>query len=156
MTHWPNIKDKDKGVRFDKRLGIINRELIADWTHAGEHEDAEMSRQEARQKMKEDLASNPPQTNFVKTMIIDRIEPFEETHLIKADGWYRLCVKSSASKLLVEMDLRSSTRLGGIDKETGHVYTYEERERLEEIVLLGSSPDAPPVQKVDEDVARHL
>ena len=156
VTHWPNIKDKDKGVRFDKRLGIINRELIADWTHAGEHEDAEMSRQEARQKMKEDLASNPPQTNFVKTMIIDRIEPFEETHLIKADGWYRLCVKSSASKLLVEMDLRSSTRLGGIDKETGHVYTYEERERLEENVLLGSSPDAPPVQKVGEDLARHL
>ena len=78
-------------------------------------------------------------------MIIDRIEPFEETHLIKADGWYRLCVKSSASKLLVEMDLRSSTRLGGIDKETGHVYTYEERERLEENVLLGSSPDAPPL-----------
>ncbi|EJK50209.1 hypothetical protein THAOC_30850 [Thalassiosira oceanica] len=162
VTHWPNIKDKDKGVRFDKRAGIINRELIADWTHAGEHEDAELSRLEARRKMKEHLSSTP-KSDFVKTMMIDRIEPFEETHLIKADGWYRLCVKSLASKLLVEMDLRSSSQLGGIDKETGHVYTHEERATLDENVLLKSSDaspvessDAAPVVKVDEDLERHL
>jgi len=152
VKHWPNIKDSDVGVTFDKRVGIINRELMADWTHAGEHEDAELSRKEARRKLKDDLSS---QSNYVRTILMD-IEPFEETHLIKADGWYRLCVKASASKLLVEMDLRSSAQLGGIDKQTGHVYTHEERATLDENELLDSSPDDSPEEKLDEDLERHL
>ena len=34
--HWPKVKDADKHVRYDKRVGIINRSLKVDWTHAGE------------------------------------------------------------------------------------------------------------------------
>ena len=36
QMHWPVVKDADKKVRYDKRLGIINREIKVDWSHAGE------------------------------------------------------------------------------------------------------------------------
>jgi len=32
-AHWPKVKDVDQGVRFDKRVGVINRSFKVDWTH---------------------------------------------------------------------------------------------------------------------------
>ena len=51
---------------------------------------------------------------------------------IVAPGWYRLCVKSSWYPITGEMELRKASDLGGIDKRTGHVYTYQRRHMLEE------------------------
>lgn len=33
QVHWPKVKDADQRVRFDKRVGIINRSIKVDWTH---------------------------------------------------------------------------------------------------------------------------
>ena len=68
---------------------------------------------------------------------------------IKAPGWYRLCVKSSWYPVTVEMELRKASDLGGIDKRTGHVFTYQRRHMLEEEQEM---EDLTPDGLQDEDM----
>ena len=68
---------------------------------------------------------------------------------IVAPGWYRLCVKSSWYPITVEMELRKASDLGGIDKRTGHVYTYQRRHMLEEEQEM---EDLTPDGLQDEDM----
>lgn len=153
FVHWPKVKDSDKAVRYDKRIGIINRSLKVDWTHAGESEDAMASRAQIEREKKEayrnygrgpqnrDGDAADQKNEQFRTITQVKIEPFEETHTIKASGWYRLCISSEYHGLMVEMEMRSGTKLGGVDRTTGHVYTYEEREMLDE------------EKRIDEDIS---
>lgn len=145
QAHWPKVKDLDQGVRYDKRLGIINRSIKVDWTHAGEHEDAISAREriEADKKVAyKDYGRGAPRSDAdavyekFREITQERIEPFEETNVIKASGWYRLCISAENHALLLEMEMRSGNRLGGIDSETKHVYTYDEKAFLDEEKLL--------------------
>lgn len=154
---WPRIKDADKATRYDKRIGLINRSLKVDWTHAGESEDAVVARAQLEREKKEYYRNSQSrmgredtpeyQHDKFRTIHQSEIEPFEETNAIKAEGWYRLCVSADYHALRVEMDLRSGKELGGVDRTTGHVYTREAREALDEEKLLDE------VEEVDEDVA---
>lgn len=49
---------------------------------------------------------------------------------------YRLCVEAEAAPLLVEMHMRTADKLKGVNPGTGHVYTYELREYLDEKVSM--------------------
>jgi len=62
-------------------------------------------------------------------------EPFQTTIQAKSAGWYRACVRGTWYQIVAEMEMRKSSDLGGMDKRTGHVYSYEdhgmkEHERL--------------------------
>lgn len=70
---------------------------------------------------------------------------------IVAPGWYRLCVKSSWYPITVEMELRKASALGGIDKRTGHVYTYQRRHMLEEEAEM---EDMKPEGLQDDDLKK--
>ena len=62
-----------------------------------------------------------------------------------------MCVQAEDNTIYVEVDIRSSAedKLGGVDLETGHVYTHEKREELdEEQRILGSTVDA---QQAEQD-----
>ena len=104
-------------------------------------EDAEAMRAQIEQEKKEayrNYGRGPPskdrdeEREKFRIITAAKIEPYEETNTIKATGWYRLCVKSEIGGNLVEMEIRSGNQLGGVDRRTGHVYTYEEREMLDE------------------------
>lgn len=63
-------------------------------------------------------------------------EPDERTFAAPQGGWYRLCVTASFQTITVEMDLRKSSELGGIDPKTNHVLTFERKAIQEEDRLL--------------------
>ena len=43
-----------------------------------------------------------------------------------------MCVHAETNTISVEIDIRSSADLGGINRDTGHVYTHDERDELDE------------------------
>jgi emp24/gp25L/p24 family/GOLD len=63
-------------------------------------------------------------------------EPDERTFAAPQEGWYRLCVTASFQTITVEMDLRKSSELGGVDPKTKHVLTFEQKAIQEEDRLL--------------------
>ena len=83
-------------------------------------------------------------------IIPEKIEPYEWTKPIKGAGWYRLCVQAPANAMItVEMDIRSSADLGGVDSETGHVYTHAHREYLEEEERILAFQNAIPEKEAE-------
>jgi len=59
-------------------------------------------------------------------------DALSKTYRAQAAGWYRACVKASWYQITAEIELRKESTLGGIDKRTGHVMTYERRMMLDE------------------------
>ena len=61
-----------------------------------------------------------------------------------------MCVHAVDNDITVEMNIRSSAELGGINRETGHVYTFEERMEIEEekriMELENRGPSAEEVE----------
>lgn len=167
---WPKVKDIDQQVRYDKRVGIINRSHTVDWSHAGEHEDAMAARAEIEAEKKDAYRNygrgaprNEEQEKKMekyKTVIAENVDPFEETNVIRAPGWYRLCVSAEGHPLMVEMEIRSSSKLGGIDPETRHVFTYEVREMLDEEKSLDedtkATGDFNTYASVDEELQKEI
>ena len=131
-SDWPKIS----GAHSPRE--VIQRKFKVDWTHAGGTQDAEMimaraallekNHEEMRAHIKEKKGGAMPMHTIVQT----RIEPYEETNEILAEGWYRLCVTADFMPLMVEMDMRTANKLKGINPGTGHVYTYQLREFLDE------------------------
>lgn len=140
LNEWPKIS----GPHAPN--GVKERIFQVDWTHAGESEDAIMARAAILEKTHEDFRNHKLASDKLTgektlplplhTIAQTSIHPYEETVEIELNGWYRLCVRSSFSPLLVEMDIRIANRLRGINPDTGHVYTYEVREYEDESILL--------------------
>jgi hypothetical protein len=63
-------------------------------------------------------------------------EPDQRTFAAPVEGWYRLCVTAAFQTVTVEMDLRKSSELGGLDPKTQHVLTFEQKAIQEEDRLL--------------------
>eukprot|EP00578_Thalassiosira_sp_NH16_P028756 CAMPEP_0181089186 /NCGR_PEP_ID=MMETSP1071-20121207/7170_1 /TAXON_ID=35127 /ORGANISM="Thalassiosira sp., Strain NH16" /LENGTH=357 /DNA_ID=CAMNT_0023171121 /DNA_START=1 /DNA_END=1074 /DNA_ORIENTATION=+ len=136
ISHWPLIKGPNKPQE------VFERNFKVDWTYAGESEDLARARGSLLEKAHEEMRTYnlehkdkgedaPPLP--LHTVVQIRVEPFEETHEITAWGWYRLCVSSDDfHPLIVEMDMRTAERMRGVNPGTGHVYTYEQREYLDE------------------------
>jgi hypothetical protein len=139
-----------------------------DYTHSGESEDAIAARsefhrqraaafqqlEEAREHI-EDEKYEKSKALIAQTILPEWIEPYEFTKAIDAAGWYRMCV-TSTNYILVEMDIRSSADLGGMNRETGHVYTYDERETLDEeerIMGLGNNK-GPSSKEVEASLVK--
>jgi len=98
---------------------------------------------EARHRREERMKAN----NIVKDG-----EPIQRT--IKADlsGWYRACLRGSWYRITAEFEMRKDSDLGGIDPETGHVFTYAKRDEIKEREFLeADSPNEEEEMLKDED-----
>merc|ERR1712194_158277 len=58
-------------------------------------------------------------------------EPILKTMKASGAGWYRMCVTANWNQVVVEMEMRKESELGGFN-EDGHVMTYEEKKMMEE------------------------
>mmetsp|Transcript_12367 Transcript_12367/g.17751 ORF Transcript_12367/g.17751 Transcript_12367/m.17751 type:complete len:386 (-) Transcript_12367:170-1327(-) len=119
----------------DNPTNSLNIRIRADWTHAGEEQDKLLLRQELEREnnsKRTQHADSDPLHRPILTFAAPKIEPFEMTHSIPATGYYRVCAQAELHALVVEMDVRSSVRMGGVDEETGHVYSYVKRGLLDE------------------------
>jgi len=81
--------------------------------------------------------------NERRKLLTDKIrkegEPYQKTLKAEADGWYRACVAASFDKIMAEFQFRTSQELGGVDPETGHVFTWAMREDNQEEGLLDAA-----------------
>lgn len=62
-------------------------------------------------------------------------DPILFTTKAPSAGWYRMCVQATWYQVIVEMEMRKESELGGVD-EDGHVYSYEEQAMNEEDIEL--------------------
>lgn len=124
LNEW-NENKKDASKSIDLNIKV-------DWTHAGDSEDAILMREEIQQENSRQSQRMHDQKKPIHTFTPTKIEPFEVTQPILTPGYYRLCVRADLHALIVELDLRSSLRLGGVDSGTGHVFTYDTRDLLKE------------------------
>ena len=189
LLSWDSfVQDNAKRLQ---EVGIIQYKYFIDYTHSGESEDAIAARSEfhrqrnaayeqleenrerilERRKSEgggytgdesvEDEQYEMSKTLMSQTIFPEWIEPHEWTKPIKASGWYRMCATSD-NYILVEMDIRSSADLRGINRETGHVYTYDEKAALDEEELIkainSKGPSAEEVEKslVKEEMEKVL
>lgn len=149
INNWPRFLTR-KGSNFQER-GIIHHFFHIDFTHSGEDEDAmaaraEITRQiqredyERRRRIMEEMELDEDEFEEVyeqetsgrrQRILPDKIAPYEWTKRIKSPGWYRMCIQSD-DNILVEMDIRNSANFGGVNKETGHVWTFDDWEEWEE------------------------
>ena len=168
---WPDFVRKNH--KHFQDAGIIHHEVYVDYTYSGEEEDALAAQADYSREYNEEIEAKKQRNlerekrreagevngdenveeeiyeeeTYVKTVVPTEIEPWEWTKPIKSAGWYRLCVFAEDNDLTVELDIRSGAELGGINRETGHVYTFDEREDLdEEERILNSQPSAEEVE----------
>ncbi len=155
LDGWENYVQSNDARSFQEK-GIITHGFLIDYSHSGEDEAAvearaEFDRQRAEAQRQRSVENEvyEKETGRIETILPEWIEPYQWTKPIKVPGWYRMCVMSDTD-ITVEMDIRSSFDLGGIDQETGHVYTYDDREALdEELRILGSKRKAAAVEDVE-------
>ena len=164
LEQWPQFLAGHK--HNFQAIGMIHHAFHVDFTDAGiidgyietpRSSNEERERKEEKRRIKEELKRRErgeevyEESNKVESVEPESFEPYEWTKAIKTGGWYRMCVQAEDNTIYVEVDIRSSAedKLGGVDLETGHVYTHEKREELdEEQRILGSTVDA---QQAEQD-----
>jgi hypothetical protein len=119
---------------------ILERHVKVDWTHAGEADDAMRMQGDEQQRQNRQKQHQQQHTGVgIQTIIQTKIEPYQITQPIPTSGYYRLCARAELHQLIVEMDIRSKSRMGGVDRNTGHVYTFAQRELLREEAALDNN-----------------
>ncbi|KAG7363305.1 emp24/gp25L/p24 family protein [Nitzschia inconspicua] len=97
--------------------------------------DADQKRRERRERQRQKFLEEKQKREERKLAQLKKVrqdgEPFVHTVKINRPGWYRMCVTSSWSQILAEMEMRKESDLGGLD-EDGHVKSYEEQRLLVE------------------------
>lgn len=182
IDNWPKFVSNNRH-RFQD-AGIVHHWFYIDFTYSGEHEDAIAARADISRQKHEEMEAKAQRNlekrerkqehdysgdenvedekyeeeNYrgVEQIIPEWIEPYEWTKPIKAAGWYQMCVTAD-NDIDVEMDIRSSADLGGIDRETGHVYTYDDREEIdEEERLMGPTVEEEEAKLVAVELGKAL
>ena len=92
----------------------------------------------------------------VQRILPDTIEPYEYTKRIKSGGWYRLCVEAAENDILAEMDIRNSAVFGGVNHETGHVWTFDDWEEWEEEQRIQKLSELKERAKKDEEARKTI
>ena len=119
---------------------ILEWHVKVDWTHAGEADDAMRMQGDERQNNRQNQQQQQHQQHAgVQRIVQTKIEPYQITQPIPTSGYYRLCARAELHQLIVEMDIRSKRRMGGVDRNTGHVYTFAQRELLREEAALDNN-----------------
>lgn len=131
---WESLSEEEtKKLMAEKRRKNIER-----------HRRIETARRE-KEKLLEERAKH------LSKRVKAEGEPHEKTVDAKADGWYRACIMASFNKITIESEFRSGRELGGIDPETGHVFTNDKYEELKEQRLLDEdTPEDEPSIKAED------
>lgn len=173
ISNWPRFLSRH-GDDFQSR-GIIHHFFHIDYTHSGEDEDAiraraEITRQiqqdenERRRRLMEERNLGREEAEEIyeqenrgrmERVLPDSIAPYEWTKRIKSPGWYRLCVQADED-ILVEMDIRNSAIFGGVNQETGHVWTFSDWEEWEEEERINKLGELKEQAKKDEEARQVL
>mmetsp|Transcript_36881 Transcript_36881/g.75187 ORF Transcript_36881/g.75187 Transcript_36881/m.75187 type:complete len:390 (+) Transcript_36881:60-1229(+) len=171
IGNWPRFLTK-QGSDFQSR-GIIHHFFHIDYTHSGEDEDAMRARAEItrqiqreeqdrrrrlieerhnmdRRREVEEEVYEQENAGRMPRVLPDHIAPYEWTKRIKSSGWYRLCVQAD-DDILVEMDIRNSAVFGGVNQETGHVWTFDDWEEWEEEQRINKLDELKEQAKKDEE-----
>jgi hypothetical protein len=171
VDQWPAFVQANR--RHFQEAGIIHHAFQIDFTESGvtdgyieaasganthqkqreERRRRELERRESGQEIYEE-------SNKIERIVPKSFEPYEWTKAIKSGGWYRLCVQAEESNIYVEMDIRSSAndQLGGVDRETGHVYTYEKKEELDlgERIFKSAFGQGAEQKLVEEELRKEI
>ena len=98
--------------------------------------DVDGKRRERREKQRAKFLEQKQKREQRKLAQVKQIrqdgEPFVYTTKAPTAGWYRACVHSTWNQVVVEMEMRKESDLGGLDETTGHVKSYEEQLMLQE------------------------
>jgi len=68
--------------------------------------------------------------------IIKDGEAVQRTMTVAQSGWYRACVKGTWYQITAELEMRKASELGGVDADTGHVFSYSKYEDQQETAFL--------------------
>ena len=183
VENWPRFMRQNES-NFQAR-GIIHHFFHIDYTHSGEDEDAMRARAEITRQIQQDEEERrrrleerkrrweeerrrggegggvPPDERYeredgrLERVLPDAIAPYEWTKRIKNSGWYRLCVQAD-NDIIVEMDIRNSAALGGVDSETGHVWTFADWDEWEEEQRINKLTELKEKAKADEEARKTL
>jgi hypothetical protein len=85
--------------------------------------------------------------------IVREGEPVQRTLVAKGKGWYRACVKGNWYQITAELEMRKESDLGGIDPDTGHVFSYAKKEEKSEADFLEKDSASKEEGMKDEDFA---
>jgi len=85
-------------------------------------EEREKRRKERRKKDEERRAQRVKKHNRASEGEAD-----QETYKAEVAGWYRACVRGTWALITAEIEMRKESDLGGMNKKTGHVTSYERR-----------------------------
>jgi len=96
---------------------------------------AEQKRKERRDRQRSKFVALKKKRDAKRLALLEKIrsdgEPIQNTKKAPEAGWYRMCVESHMNQVIVEMEMRKESDLGGLNDE-GHVMTHEERKMMEE------------------------
>ncbi|KAL7455254.1 hypothetical protein ACHAWC_006810 [Mediolabrus comicus] len=177
IENWPRYVSQNR-ASFQQN-GIIHHFFHIDYTHSGENEDAVRARAEITREIQRDEehrrrlieerrreqqreqqrgGGRPPPNNDeiyedsgrLERILPDEIVPYEWSKRIKSSGWYRLCVQAD-DDILVQMDIRNSAMFGGVNYDTGHVYTFADWEEWEEEQRINKVNELREKAKADEE-----
>lgn len=149
-----NIIDFTKGNKSKNRIDFsevvdfehLNEEIVTDdgiiedddelkQPISPDDPDADQKRRERREKQRKKFLEQKQKREERKMQQLRKVrqdgDPFVHTIKAPVAGWYRACVHSTWNQVVVEMEMRKESDLGGID-EDGHVKSYEEQLMLEE------------------------
>ncbi|KAL7486692.1 hypothetical protein ACHAW6_012639 [Cyclotella cf. meneghiniana] len=145
IERWPSFVQANR--HHFQEAGIIHHAFRVDFTDSGiidgfidtrrsetREKEQERTQIEADRQRREEGREIYEESSKIERIVPESFEPYQWTKAIKSSGWYRICVQAEESNIYVQMDIRSSAGkdLGGVDPETGHVYTHEMREELDE------------------------
>ena len=132
----------------------IAEAALAEADNGGDEEESMEERKQrravARRKALEIRERREAHKRKQKNKIRQEGEPWEETLQAPATGWYRFCISGTWYQVIAEIDIRKESEFGGIDEDTGHVWSMQERTLEDEEKLMLSDTAANEGIK-DED-----
>jgi len=140
FEHFQTSEFADLDERFEEHLEYWDDDDDSVWENLSEEESRKLMeekrrknierhrRMESARREKDKLVER--RAKYLSNRVKTEGEIHEKTVDAEVAGWYRACIMASFNKVTVEMEFRNGRELGGIDPETGHVYTNEKYEEL--------------------------
>lgn len=88
-------------------------------------------RDEKREQMKHGKTERRERNEYEKHMdMMQSGGAIENTLQAMSGGWYMVCVEANANAITAEIEMRSTSDVGPINRKTGHLQTYERHDML--------------------------
>jgi len=139
--------NRKRQIRFKDQLDFDHLNILEEEEEEMEEEESDEYDREDEEETMRRLAAKRRKTleqnyrkkrNANKQELRIRLEGDEymKTFKVESAGLYRYCVVATSSQVVLEIDLRKESELGGVNEETGHVWTFDEKSYAEEDVIM--------------------